>query len=53
MSTDGLDVPDELRCPISCELFRDPVLAADGFKSLGAKLSKIKIDVLALNLRPL
>ena len=29
--TDGLDVPDELRCPISCELFRDPVIAADGF----------------------
>ena len=28
---DGPDVPDELRCPISCELFRDPVIAADGF----------------------
>ena len=33
MSSDssGVDVPDELRCPISCELFQDPVLAADGF----------------------
>ena len=27
----SVDVPDELRCPISCELFQDPVLAADGF----------------------
>ena len=46
MSSDssGVDVPDELRCPISCELFRDPVLAADGFKSLGAKLSKQKVE---------
>ena len=24
-------MPDELRCPISCELFQDPVIAADGF----------------------
>ena len=37
VGADVPDVPDELRCPISCELFRDPVLAADGFKSLGAK----------------
>ena len=30
-SSSSVDVPDELRCPISCELFQDPVLAADGF----------------------
>ena len=25
------EVPDELRCPIGYELFKDPVLASDGF----------------------
>jgi hypothetical protein len=34
------EVPDELRCPIGYELFKDPVLAADGFNYERAQIAR-------------
>ena len=34
------EVPHELRCPITCDLFEDPVLAPDGFNYERAHIEK-------------
>ena len=34
------EVPDELRCPIGYELFKDPVLAGDGFNYERAQIAR-------------